>query len=77
MKRKSSEYRLLSGLFFRLLPYQVLLIVISSLNGIVDSIYASNFIGDAVEAAVKAAETERLYKAWIERLRAETYIRVF
>ena len=32
---------------------------------------------DAVEAAVKAAETERLYKAWIERLRAETYIRVF
>lgn len=32
---------------------------------------------DDVEAAVKAAETERLYKAWIERLRAETYIRVF
>lgn len=32
---------------------------------------------DAVEAAVKAAETDRLYKAWIERLRAETYIRVF
>ena len=50
MKRKSSENRLLSGLFFRLLPYQVLLIVISSLNGIVDSIYASNFIGDGKSA---------------------------
>ena len=32
---------------------------------------------DDVEAAVKAAEADRLYKAWIERLRAETYIRVF
>ena len=32
---------------------------------------------DDVEATVKAAEADRLYKAWIERLRAETYIRVF
>ena len=32
---------------------------------------------DMVEAAVKEAEAERLYKAWIERLRAETYIKVF
>ena len=32
---------------------------------------------DDVEAAVKAAESDRLYRAWIERLRAETYIRVF
>ncbi|MBO7684171.1 MAG: peptidyl-prolyl cis-trans isomerase [Kiritimatiellae bacterium] len=32
---------------------------------------------DDVESAVKAAETDRLYKAWLERLRAETYIRVF
>ena len=32
---------------------------------------------DKVEAAVKDAESERLYKAWIERLRAETYIKVF
>ena len=39
---KSSEFQLLSGLFFRLLPYQVLLIVISAVNGIVDSLYASN-----------------------------------
>ena len=32
---------------------------------------------EKVEAAVKDAEAERLYKAWIGRLRAETYIRVF
>ena len=32
---------------------------------------------DDVEAAVKAAESDRLYRDWIERLRAETYIRVF
>ena len=32
---------------------------------------------DMVEAAVKEAESERLYKAWIARLRAETYIKVF
>ena len=32
---------------------------------------------DMVEATVKEAESERLYKAWIERLRAETYIKVF
>ena len=32
---------------------------------------------DAVEAAVKEAEAKRLYDAWIERLRAEAYIKVF
>jgi len=32
---------------------------------------------DMVEAAVKEAEADRLYKAWIDRLRAETYIKVF
>ena len=32
---------------------------------------------DKIEEAVKDAEAERLYKAWIKRLREETYIRVF
>ena len=49
---KSSDYKLLSGLFFRLLPYQVLLIVISAVNGIVDSLYASNVIGKAGMSAI-------------------------
>ncbi len=52
--KKSSEFRLLSGLFFRLLPYQILLIVINAVNGIVDSLYASNAIenGKAAMGAI-------------------------
>ena len=52
MKQGSSEYKLLSGLFFRLLPYQVLLIVINAVNGIVDSLYASNVIGKTAMSAI-------------------------
>ena len=32
---------------------------------------------DDIEAAVKAEESRRLYTAWIERLRAETYVKVY
>ena len=32
---------------------------------------------DAIEAAVKEKETKRLYSEWLERLKAETYIKVF
>lgn len=39
-KGKPAEIQLLTGLFFRLLPFQVLLIVINAVNGIVDSLYA-------------------------------------
>ena len=49
-RQRSSDYKLLSGLFFRLLPYQVLLIVISAVNGIVDSLYASNVIDNGIAA---------------------------
>ncbi len=53
MKRKpSSEYRLLTGLFFKLLPYQVLLLIITAVNGIVNSLYASNLIGQAAMTAI-------------------------
>ncbi len=52
MKQKMSDYKLLSGLFFRLLPYQVLLIVINAVNGIVDSLYASNVIGKTAMSAI-------------------------
>ena len=51
-KGRSSDYKLLTGLFFRLLPYQVLLIVISAVNGIVDSLYASNVIGVTAMSAI-------------------------
>ena len=32
---------------------------------------------DEIEAAVKEEEARRLYTAWVERLRAETYIKVY
>ena len=41
MEKGSPDRKLLTGLFFRLLPYQVLLIVINAVNGIVDSLYAA------------------------------------
>lgn len=50
--RKSSEYTLLTGLFFKLLPYQVLLLIITSVNGIVDSLYASHRIGQSAMSAI-------------------------
>lgn len=52
MKHESSDYKLLTGLFFRLLPYQILLIVINAVNGIVDSLYASNVIGKSAMSAI-------------------------
>ncbi len=52
MKHHSSDHRLWSGLFFRLLPYQVLLLIIDAANGIVDSICASNFIGQTAMNAI-------------------------
>ena len=51
-KQGSAEYKLLTRLFFRLLPYQILLIVISAVNGIVDSLYASNSIGQSAKSAI-------------------------
>ena len=52
MKEKSSEYNLLSGLFFRLLPYQILLLIITAINGIIDTLYASNMIGESAMSAI-------------------------
>ena len=52
MKQKSNEYKLLTELYFRLLPYQVLLLAINAINGIVDTLYASNVIGKAAMSAI-------------------------
>ena len=51
-KQGSAEFKLLTRLFFRLLPYQILLIVISAVNGIVDSLYASNVLGQSAMSAI-------------------------
>ena len=52
MKERSSDYKLLTGLFFKLLPFQILLIVINAVNGIVDSLYASNVVGKTAMSAI-------------------------
>ena len=58
--KPSSDHKLLAGVFFRLLPYQMLLIVITAINGIVDSLYASNGMGSA-ELGEKAMSAIGLY----------------
>ena len=52
MEKKTSDYKLLTGLFFRLLPYQVLLLIVTAVNGIVDSLFASNIIGESAMSAI-------------------------
>ncbi len=49
-RRLSNDY-ITSELFFRLLPVQILLVAIPSLNGIISSLYGSNMLGaDSVSA---------------------------
>ena len=52
LKQQPNEYKLLSGLYFRLLPYQVLLLAINAVNGITDTLYASNEIGKPAMSAI-------------------------
>ena len=52
MTTLSSNRKLTSKLFFKLLPYQVLLLLITASTGIVDSIFASNAIGEAAMGAI-------------------------
>lgn len=52
IKKKLSDDRLIAGTFYRLLPYQVLMIAIAAVNGIVDSLYASNAIGETAMSAM-------------------------
>ncbi len=52
MRRRSVDYEVLSKLYFRLLPYQVLLLVINAANGIVDSLFAGNCVGRTAMSAI-------------------------
>ena len=51
-KKDMADFRLLTKLFFRLLPYQILLLVITAVNGIVDGLFASNIIGNDGMSAI-------------------------
>lgn len=51
MNNGKSDFKMTSALLFRLLPIQVLLAMIGAVNGIVSSLFASNFVGvDAMSA---------------------------
>ena len=52
MKLRDQPSRLVTGLMFRLLPIQILLALIGSVNGIVSSLFAVNFIGPEAMTAV-------------------------
>ena len=54
MKAHSSEYRLLSGLFFKLLPYQILLLIVNAANSISSGQTCSQF------ACKKAMEIRKI-----------------
>ena len=52
MNEQTTNTKLIAHLFFRLLPLQILLALVSAVNGIVSSFFASNFIGDDAMSAV-------------------------
>jgi hypothetical protein len=45
IREKLSDERLVAGTFYRLLPFQVLMIAINAVNTIVDSLYAATPAG--------------------------------
>lgn len=45
MKAKDPSYQMIVRLMFRLLPIQILLTVIGSINNLVSSLFAGNVIG--------------------------------
>ena len=51
MNEQKANFKMITALFFRLLPIQVLLAAIGSVDEIVSSLFAGNFIGaDAIGA---------------------------
>ena len=49
---ESSGNKIIRRQFLRLLPYQILLLVINSINGIIDSVVAANLIGEEAMSAI-------------------------
>ena len=51
-EQHTDNRKLITRLFFRLLPMQILLAVIGSVNGIISSLFAGNYIGEEAMSAV-------------------------
>ena len=52
MNAQSSNTKLISKLFFRLLPLLVLLDLVSAVSGMISSLFAGNYIGVEAMAAM-------------------------
>ena len=52
MNEQTTNTKLIAHLFFRLLPLQILLALVSAVNGIVSSLFASNYVGAEAMAAI-------------------------
>ena len=52
MVLEKTDIKLISRLFFRLLPFQILLAAIASVNGIVSSLFATNYVGAEAMSAI-------------------------
>ncbi len=61
LKNQKSDSSLVSETMFRLLPIQILLAMISAINGIVSSLFASNFIGVDTMSAIGLYNTLNIF----------------
>lgn len=52
MVLEKPDIKLITRLFFRLLPFQILLAAIASVNGIVSSLFATNYVGAEAMSAI-------------------------
>ena len=52
MKKKNSDLQLISYLYFRLLPAQILLVLVAAVNSTISGLFGSNFVGAAVMSAL-------------------------
>ena len=52
LKNEASGLTLLTKLFFRMLPIQILLIAVGAVNGFVSSLFATNYVGSQAMSAV-------------------------
>ena len=50
--KKNTDTHLISKTYFRLLPIQILLALVSAVNGTVSGLFGSNFVGPAVMSAI-------------------------
>ena len=52
MKNQTENTKLISRLYFRLLPIQLVLAAVSAVNGIISSLFAGNYVGTSAMSAI-------------------------